>query len=137
MAPLPPLYLPYDYVLTKTSPFEEAFNEAKIRFSSNLGKDGKKIDFLKSKQSLQEVQDIVLQSMAKYEAHKSGSKAMKWLRNFSQRVVFYADVLDVLVQHHLEFVALAWGGMKLLFAVWYLHHTVRCWVNLIFSAGCS
>lgn len=96
---------------------DEAFAEAKIKICSSLSQGKKKVDFVGSKQSLQEIQDTALQSMKYYQGRNSASQARKWLHNFSQRVMFYADVLDVLVQHHPEFVALAWGGMKFLLVV--------------------
>lgn len=62
----------------------------------------------------------VLQTLALAKAHyeaKHTSKARKWLGIFSSKVMFYASVLDVLVQHHPEYVSLVWGAMRLLFAV--------------------
>ncbi|KAI0439622.1 hypothetical protein F4803DRAFT_30512 [Xylaria telfairii] len=95
--------------------FEDAFNDAKAKFCSQLSQDKRKADFLRSKQSLHEVQDIVTQSMAKYEGRNKDCKARKWFERFSKKLVFYGNVLDVFVQHHPEFVALAWGAMKLVF----------------------
>ncbi|KAI0543843.1 hypothetical protein F4679DRAFT_567068 [Xylaria curta] len=95
--------------------FEDAFNDAKAKLSSKLSRDKRQVDFLESKQNLQEIQDIVAQSMARYEDQKNGSKARKWLGSFSKKIMFYGNVLDVFVQHHPEFVALAWGAMKLVF----------------------
>lgn len=46
-----------------------------------------------------------------------GSRARKWLTQFSARVNRYGAILDVMVQHHPEYAALAWGVMKLLFVV--------------------
>jgi hypothetical protein len=48
---------------------------------------------------------------------KQTSKARKWLGIFSSKIMFYASILDVLVQHHPEYVSLAWGAMRFLFAV--------------------
>ena len=49
--------------------------------------------------------------------HHPNQKVGKWLSKLSTRVNFYGNIMDVLVQHHPEYVALAWGGMKCLFVV--------------------
>ncbi|KAH7311323.1 hypothetical protein B0I35DRAFT_437900 [Stachybotrys elegans] len=45
----------------------------------------------------------------------SSSKAVQWLRKAAEKIDYYSNVLDVLVQHHPEYVALVWGAMKFLF----------------------
>lgn len=47
----------------------------------------------------------------------SDQKATIWLSKFSSRARFYSNIIDVLVQHHPEYVSLAWGAMKFLFVV--------------------
>lgn len=47
----------------------------------------------------------------------SKSTAKSWLYKFSRRIHYYSQVLDVMVQHHPEYVSLAWGTMKFLFIV--------------------
>ncbi|RYO80672.1 hypothetical protein DL766_004863 [Monosporascus sp. MC13-8B] len=61
--------------------------------------------------------DAYAQVVVAMNAYKSKpeSKAFKWLSAFSDRVVHYAVVLDVLAQHHPEYVSLAWGVFKLIF----------------------
>lgn len=59
--------------------------------------------------SLNEVQEAYLRS--------HNSKARRWLNTFADRVTFYGNIFDVLVQHHPEYVSLAWGTFKLLFVV--------------------
>ena len=49
-------------------------------------------------------------------AGKEG-KAQQWITAFASRVTYYSDVLDMLAQHHPEYVALAWGAMKFVFVV--------------------
>jgi hypothetical protein len=96
---------------------EDAFGEAKLKFSSTLSQDQQKIAFVNSKNNLEEVQAVVAKSMEKYESGKTGSKPRKWLESFSLRVKFYGDILDVFVQHHPEYVSLVWGAIKFLFTV--------------------
>ncbi|KAF2498987.1 hypothetical protein BU16DRAFT_454960 [Lophium mytilinum] len=37
---------------------------------------------------------------------------MKWLQRFSGTILYYSNVLDVLAQHHPEYLCLAWGSVK-------------------------
>ena len=61
------------------------------------------------------------QAREKYEdkasSGKAYAKAKVWLTSLSARVVYYGNILDVLVQHHSEYVSLAWGTFKFLFVV--------------------
>jgi hypothetical protein len=43
--------------------------------------------------------------------HRSGTRAR--LERCSSRVMYYGKVFDTLAQHHPEYVALAWGAVKL------------------------
>lgn len=44
-------------------------------------------------------------------------KARKWLVALSERITYYGQIFDVLVQHHPEYVSLAWGTFKFVFMV--------------------
>lgn len=66
--------------------------------------------------SLDGLRQVLEMAKASYES-KPTSKARKWLAIFSSKVAFYGAVLDVLSQHHPEYVSLAWGAMKFLFMV--------------------
>jgi len=48
---------------------------------------------------------------------KSKAKARLWLTGLSEKLVHYGNIFDVMVQHHPEYVSLAWGTFKLLFVV--------------------
>ncbi len=52
-----------------------------------------------------------------YEQRRSGSQARKCLVAVAERLVYYGNIMDVMVEHHPEYVSLAWGAMKLLFGV--------------------
>ena len=67
--------------------------------------------------SLEDVRRTVLEAKIRYDTAHEHSKISKWLSKFSNRVQFYGNILDVLVQHHPEYVSLAWGAMKFLFVV--------------------
>ena len=51
-------------------------------------------------------------------------KARRWLVALSERVTYYGQVFDVLVQHHPEYVSLAWGTFKFVFTV-----SFRAWTG--------
>jgi hypothetical protein len=65
------------------------------------------------------VNDLLLAVSGAREIYnaKRTSKAWKWLTQLSARINYYGSTLDVLVQHHPEYAALAWGAMKVLFVV--------------------
>ena len=48
---------------------------------------------------------------------KSKAKARIWLTGLSEKLVHCGNIFDVMVQHHPEYVSLAWGTFKLLFVV--------------------
>ncbi|KAF5682768.1 hypothetical protein FCIRC_4819 [Fusarium circinatum] len=94
---------------------QEAFKSVKKHFeqSNSLSSDEKAL--LGTKSSLQDVEKAVSDAFAKYEAKSEGSKTRKWLLKASESICHYGQVLDVFVQHHPEYVSLAWGLMKLMF----------------------
>ncbi|KAF2997547.1 hypothetical protein E8E13_000111 [Curvularia kusanoi] len=58
---------------------------------------------------------ITVQSAQDSYSAKRNSKAWRWLTQLSTRINHYGSILDVMVQHHPEYAALAWGAMKILF----------------------
>jgi hypothetical protein len=74
-------------------------------------------DWLKKKHTIADVQEAVTKAQEKYNLRSKDSKVRKWLARFSTGVLHYGRILDVLVQHHPEYVSLAWGTTKLLFVV--------------------
>ncbi|KXH29518.1 hypothetical protein CSIM01_06251 [Colletotrichum simmondsii] len=65
--------------------------------------------------SMEDVEGLVTATIEKYEAAKASSKAREWLERTSEMICHYGTILDVFVQHHPEYVSLAWGAMKLIF----------------------
>jgi hypothetical protein len=74
-------------------------------------------DWLKEKHTIADVQEEIKKAQEKYNLRSQGSRVRKWLSRFSAGVLYYGRILDVLVQHHPEYVSLAWGTTKLLFVV--------------------
>ncbi|KAL8741988.1 MAG: hypothetical protein Q9190_005469 [Brigantiaea leucoxantha] len=46
---------------------------------------------------------------------RAKAKTQLWLVGLSEKLVHYGNIFDVMVQHHPEYVSLAWGTFKLLF----------------------
>ncbi|MCJ1423674.1 hypothetical protein MMC29_001558 [Sticta canariensis] len=63
---------------------------------------------------MHDVQDTLMNAKRAYDS-KPASKARKWLVKFSSNLIYYGNVLDVLVQHQLDYVSLAWGAFNFLF----------------------
>lgn len=97
--------------------FESEFNSAVSVISAQLEKVELKPQFATPHNSLQDVQCAIRDCSARYEARKPDSKALKWLRQLSEKVIFYEGVVDVLIQQHPEAISLIWGGMKFFFVV--------------------
>lgn len=95
---------------------KQAFEAGRSEFSAELSKNEHDRRLVENQPSLDGLRQILGIAKTHYEA-KATSKARKWLARFSSRVVFYGTVLDVLAQHHPEYVALAWGALKFLFMV--------------------
>lgn len=66
-----------------------------------------------TKPTAEDVYAIVQQAQREYEAKTDNKKVLKWLSRFSGNIMYYSGVLDMLSQHHPEYVALVWGSMKL------------------------
>lgn len=96
---------------------DSAYQSAKayLERSGSL-KDQEKL-LLVNTHRIEDVQEVVLSSLAKYETKHESSKARKWLQRTSEMICHYGTILDVFVQHHPEYVSLVWGFMKLLFIV--------------------
>jgi hypothetical protein len=68
-------------------------------------------------QSLHDLESVLNDARSKYEQQHEGKKVAKWLSKLSSRICHYGQIFDVVVQHHPEYVSLAWGAMKFLFVV--------------------
>ena len=66
---------------------------------------------------MDDVQLAIVHAQAEYEKNSKKSKARIWLARCSSRIIYYGNILDVLVQQSPEYVSLIWGGMKFLFMV--------------------
>ena len=95
----------------------KVFLEARRTFEENISQTGKPGQTpFEGKTSMLDVQLELLDALKRYES-TSESKARRWLVAFSERIAYYGQVFDVLVQHHPEYVSLAWGTFKFIFQV--------------------
>jgi hypothetical protein len=96
---------------------QKAFDEAVTLFGSKLsnGASGAKWLSATKATSITDIIDCVKDARSIYEMRRGSSKVRDSLSRFSERVHHYGNIMDVLVQHHPEYVSLAWGTMKLLF----------------------
>ncbi|TIA41929.1 hypothetical protein D6C78_01457, partial [Aureobasidium pullulans] len=87
---------------------QAAYNEALDNFKKELGNDGKN-SWLSGQTSMASVL-----SVAETARSTTFPTTSKWIRlnSISSKIVYYGTVLDVLSQHHPEYVSLAWGAVK-------------------------
>ncbi|KAF4888075.1 hypothetical protein CGCF415_v013020 [Colletotrichum fructicola] len=94
---------------------EDAFRAVQKYFlQSDTLTRGEKILVTES-HSMEDIQALVAGTLESYEAAKASSKTRGWLQKTSEIICHYGTILDVFVQHHPEYVSLAWGAMKLIF----------------------
>lgn len=68
--------------------------------------------------NIHDVVGVVQLAKEKYESRvKEHTDLRAWLEKLSSRVMYYGKVFDSLAQHHPEYVALAWGAVKLVLMV--------------------
>ncbi|CAN9147071.1 unnamed protein product [Alternaria alternata] len=99
---------------SSANPAEDAFKEALAIFQLDP-RTCARFDRVQQLQSLNDLEIILNDARSKYEQQQEGKKVAKWLSQFSSRICHYGQIFDVLVQHHPEYVSLAWGAMKFLF----------------------
>jgi hypothetical protein len=62
--------------------------------------------------------DVEVEAKREYDAtSKDTSSTREWFGKLSSRILYYGKVFDCLAQHHLEYIALAWGAVKLVLMV--------------------
>lgn len=98
-------------------PARAAFTEAVKIFTSSLTKDSQKICLARQASSMEEVQSAVADAKARYDTGRQNDNVRIWLSKLSTRIGHYGNIMDVLVQQHPQYAALAWGAMKFLFVV--------------------
>ena len=98
-------------------PAREAFTQAVKIFTFTMTEDSQKMCLARQASSMEEVQSAVADAKARYDTGRQNNKVRIWLSKLSTRIGYYGNIMDVLVQHHPQYAALAWGAMKVLFVV--------------------
>ncbi|KAI0147806.1 hypothetical protein GGR57DRAFT_493694 [Xylariaceae sp. FL1272] len=99
-------------------PAQTAYAEALVIFKETLTKDPIKkglVEQMLSTSTLDDVINCVLEAKKESEKPCRTHKLRECVEAFAQRVLHYGNIMDVLVQHHPEFVSLAWGAMRFIF----------------------
>lgn len=113
------MLIPVDLVTLAdgTGPASDAFEAAKRYFKKTSSLKDQERSLLDTATCIEDVQEIVADSLAVYGTRSETSRTRKWLQKASGVICHYGTVLDVFVQHHPEYVSLVWGTMKILFIV--------------------
>lgn len=99
----------------------EAFRKAIEDLKRELGIADETVAWANTYADVDTILGTVQQAKEKYsDASKDHSGTRAWLEKFSGRVMYYSKVFDALAQHHPEYVALAWGAVKLVLMVSHL-----------------
>jgi len=70
---------------------------------------------------------------AKYSDERKFPRTRKWVMEIVSKIHRYGNIMDVMVQHHPEYVALCWGAMKLVLVVIFLPLHSPAWYTLLGS----
>ncbi|TVY33898.1 hypothetical protein LSUB1_G007503, partial [Lachnellula subtilissima] len=97
-------------------PARQAFDAALAIFKSELSKDKAKLQWIEDSKlgNLQEVLAAVNRERTQYELRKGYSATSQCLCRLSERLLYYGNIMDVLIQQHPEYVSLVWGAMRFL-----------------------
>ena len=98
-------------------PAREAYEEAVELFKRELTKDECKRIWLSDKNTIQDVQQAIQKARTEYESKAKRSKVREWLKRCATRIVYYGNIMDVMIQGFPDYASLVWGAMKFLFVV--------------------
>ncbi|KAM0302190.1 hypothetical protein ACHAO8_011598 [Botrytis cinerea] len=80
---------------SSSDPVQDAFKEATKYFKESLTQDECKRIWLDGRNSLEDVENVLIDAKQRYESSKS-SQARKWLTKFSARVLHYGEIMGEL-----------------------------------------
>jgi hypothetical protein len=96
----------------------EAFEKGVEYFKTELTNDQVKKDWIDKQTSIQDVLKVAETARSDYQASQSGRGPIsRWASRLPDQIMYYGAVLDVFVQSHPEYAALAWGAMKFVLMV--------------------
>ncbi|KAK1753317.1 hypothetical protein QBC47DRAFT_388193 [Echria macrotheca] len=112
----------------------EAFRAAQDILNNTSTQTGLKTEAVST---IDEVLAAVQDAQREYHMSRGKGKAWKWITRLSSRILFYAEVMDVMSEHHPEYVSLAWGLVKLVFIGVANHETLIKEVSKAFCRICD
>ncbi|KAF2231974.1 hypothetical protein EV356DRAFT_518019 [Viridothelium virens] len=95
---------------------EETYQNAVALFKTKYTTSSDKKKWLSEKSTLHDVENVLLVAKERYDV-RTNSRARKYINQVSAGIMYYANIMDMLVQHHPEYVSLGWGTMKLIFVL--------------------
>ncbi|KAK8849097.1 hypothetical protein PGQ11_015577 [Apiospora arundinis] len=99
----------------------DAYQEGFQIFASELTSDPSKVHQHRNTATLSAVQSAVLEAQSTYFASRKSQKIRDRLGKLAALLSHYGNIIEVFAQHHPEYVALAWGAIRLLL-VSFLNH---------------
>ncbi|KAE8452953.1 hypothetical protein EG329_012140 [Mollisiaceae sp. DMI_Dod_QoI] len=102
-------------------PARSAFEQALEVFDKELTKDHHKKAIAKNSLGMNDMLKTVKNAQTTYDTTRKDSKVRERLGIFGSRLLYYGNIIEVLAQHHPEYVALAWGAMKFVFVTFMNH----------------
>ena len=66
---------------------------------------------------MKDLLNAVTDAQQHYNRNQTESILKSLIEQLAERIHYYGNIMDVLVQQHPEYVSLAWGAMKLLVGV--------------------
>ncbi|KAK8064656.1 hypothetical protein PG994_007294 [Apiospora phragmitis] len=103
-----------DDVVDEYTVAQEVYQEGFIIFASELTSDPSKVHEAQNSPTLPAVRKAVLQAQSTYLANKKNQKIKDRLGKLASLLSHYGNIIEVFAQHHPEYVALAWGAIKML-----------------------
>lgn len=77
--------------------------------------------WLETENTINDIHTKVKDAEKFYREDEKTRKALPWLRKISTAVMFYGQIFDTLAQHHPEYLSLAWGTVKFVLMVGFIH----------------
>ncbi|KAI8940633.1 hypothetical protein NX059_001905 [Plenodomus lindquistii] len=114
ICPIDPAFEIVTYDTGRRDVAAEAYQKAVDDLKTELSVANDVSTLAGSASNIEDVMKVIHDAKKKYEdGCKEHTGARVWLEKLSGRVMYYSKVFDSLAQHHPEYVALAWGAVKL------------------------
>jgi hypothetical protein len=95
---------------------QDVYNKAAALYAKEYTKEKLKRGRVEKSHTMQDMVDSINLAQDQYLS-RTNSRPRKWLARLSSRLMFYGKIMDMLAQHHPEYVSLGWGTLKFIFVV--------------------